>query len=145
MVCKLKLKPAECHRAVQCSMLLMLCSAYVGRIGLLGSNLLFSMCQSARVCLHICACAFHVDMRPLVKATSMKTNQQSIINVTDELWLYFSWILCCFCLFIVCAQCLRIHMRMIFYSTDVTGPSHTLVNKKRPRCNLKPQVWMALL
>lgn len=56
MVSKLKLKPTECHTAVQCSVLPMLCSAYVGRIGLLRSNVLFSMCQSGSVCVLVCMC-----------------------------------------------------------------------------------------
>lgn len=86
MVSKLKLKPAECHRAVQCSLPHMLCSAYVGRIGLLGFNVLFSMCQSGCVCVCVCVCVCHEAMYPVFKVTSRNTNQQSITNVIDRLW-----------------------------------------------------------
>lgn len=67
----------------------MLCSAYVGRIGLLESDVLFSMCQSGCVCVCVCARARVSVMRActrVFKGTSRNTNQQSITNVTDELW-----------------------------------------------------------
>lgn len=151
MVSKLKLKPAECHTAAQCSVLPMLCSAYVGRIGLLGSNVLFSTCQSGCVCvlarMRVCVCVYHEGMCPVFKGTSRNTNQQSITKVIDELWQTAATVCClCVCLYhSVQAHVLCIHMWMIFYSTDVTAPGHTHLNKKTHRWNLKPRAWMGFL
>lgn len=84
------------------------------------------------------------------KGASKNTYQQSITNVTDELRQanasrnarqpkLLSYVSAC------ASKHLRIHMWMIFNSSDVTEPGHTRLNKKKRWCNLKPQAWMALL
>lgn len=71
----------------------MLCSAYVGRIGLLGSDVLFSMCQSGCVCvcayMVVCMPRFESVMRARIHVFNralQNTYQQSIASVIDELW-----------------------------------------------------------
>lgn len=83
---KLKLNPLlvmQQHNAK-----LSLCSAYVTGIGLLGSNVLFSMPQSScgrvavRAGLHfVCLLA-----RLSVQLTQRNTYQQLLVSVIDELW-----------------------------------------------------------
>lgn len=72
----------------------------------------------------------------LSKRASKNTYQQPITNVIDELWQAaasrnlhkpkpLSYAPAC------ASKGLRIHMWMIFNSSDVTGPGHTRLNKKK--------------
>lgn len=140
---KLKLKPAGCRTAVQCSALSTLCSAYVGRIGLLVSNVLFSMCQSGCGCVSVTG--GHVPV-------CLKDHQGALISwfVTNMIHEFLQLQAKnlhtpnCLCALVWTSACLYIHTWMIFYSADVTAPGHTHLNMKIHGCNLKPGAWMAL-
>lgn len=104
------------------------------------------------VCVCVCPCEWVSVMRARVFKRSIREHL-SVVYHTCDWWTladHCSWNLRRPHGFHMCGSpcantCPCIHMWIIFYSADVTGPGHTHLNKKTHRCNSKPQAWMALL